>query len=286
MPIFNANGTEINTCFNSEGNSLSSAYDVNGTEIWTSGPTVYTIATYNVGDWGWGRGNPPLAKKDEYLSLQRTLFSQIDACICSMQEWSAVFCQDDRTRSSVVTDEFFQYLNGTGVWAIGSNIAFNSFGIYDYTTVTTGGDAEKYEKAYFTLNGKNVCLFNVHMSLNQAQQEAQCAEILNLAREEEYCIVCGDFNTVISSLTDVDYINCIKPFIDAGFTDANCGAFGIFPTYYATNDPEATYRPATDHILVSSNIDIINAYVNTTKLTDGLADKIDHVPLVAEIVIN
>ena len=36
----------------------------------------------------------------------------------------------------------------------------------------------------------------------------------------------------------------------------------------------------------SSNITIKDMYADTTKLTDGITDKIDHLPLIAELIIN
>lgn len=284
MAIYDKSGNLLSACYGRTGNALAKAYNVNGEQIWTSNPTTIKVGTYNVGDWGWGSGLPPVADKDTYLALQNTLFSEMGVDICAMQEWSASFCSDG-TMSSIVTDKYFEYLQGSGVWAIGSNIPFDSFSANTYTTVSAGGDYAKYEKAYFTIGGKNVCFFNTHFALTQDIQEAQSAEILNLARQEEYCIVCGDWNTVIHSMTDTDYTAMVKPFIDAGFEDANCGKFGIFSTYYGTSDPTADYKPATDHILVSGNIEILDAYVNTTKLTDDIDAKIDHVPLIAELVI-
>lgn len=287
MAIYNKNGTIIATCYGKDGSALSAAYDVSGTQVWTSAPTTIKVGTYNVGDWGWGSGLPPVADKETYLALQNTLFSEIDVDICAMQEWSASFCSDG-TQSSVVTSQYFEYLQGQTYWAIGSNIAFDGFQVMNYTTCSPSGDYAKYEKAFFEISGRQVCLINCHFDTAQSMQEAQAAEILTVASGEEYCIVCGDWNTVIHSMTDTDYTVMVKPYIDAGFTDANCGAFGIFPTYYRTSSPNPSdgYKPATDHILASSNITILDAYVNTTKLTDGIDQKIDHVPLVAVLQIN
>lgn len=284
MSIYDANGNMLSSCYDSRGNMASFGYDRNGNLIWTASPAYLKIGTYNVGDWGWGSGLPSADYKDAYLALQNTIFTNIDVDICAMQEWSANFCSDG-TKSSVVTDNYFDYLNSSGVWAIGSNISFTDFKVCDYLTVTASGDYAKYEKAHFNIEGRNVCVLNVHFAYeNQSVQEAQHAEILGVANKEEYVIICGDFNTAIHTLEDEDYITCIKPFLDAGYSDANCGDFGIISTYYNTATP-GTYRPATDHIIVSSNITITNAYVDTTKLTDGLDQKIDHIPLVAELLI-
>lgn len=287
MSIYDKAGTPLSSCYSANGAALTKAYDKDGTQVWQSEPTTLKVCTYNVGDWGWGAGLPSADRKAEYLALQNAIFSNISADICGMQEWDTRFCSDG-TLSSVVTDEYFDYLQGSGYWAIGSNIPFIGFTAYGYTTVSAGGDYAKYDKAYFTIGGKNVCVINCHFDTAQSTQEAQAAEILSVAQGETYCIVMGDWNTVIHSLTDTDYINMVKPYIDAGFTDANCGEFGIIPTYFRTNstEPSDGYTPATDHILVTPNITITNAYTEQTKVTDSLTDKIDHLPLVAELVIN
>lgn len=286
MAIYDVNGNSLANAYDVNGNALINAYDVNGTEIWSASPPSLKVATYNVGDWGWGDGLPTAEYKESYITLQNTIFSNIDADICAIQEWSTYICTDG-TPSSDVTSLYFQYLYASGVWAIGSNIPLRDFQAIDYSTVTVTGDYAKYEKAYFYIGGKKVCILNVHFCYeNKTNQGLQCAEILNVAEQEDYVIICGDFNTNIHALTDSDYIDFIKPFIDAGYTDANCGAFGILPTYYSTSDPQGTYTPATDHIIVSSNITITNAYADTTKLTDGLDQKIDHIPLVAELLIT
>lgn len=38
--------------------------------------------------------------------------------------------------------------------------------------------------------------------------------------------------------------------------------------------------------LINCEVKNVNAYVNTTKLTDGISDKIDHIPFVAELIVN
>lgn len=285
MAIYDVNGNSLGTAYDVNGNSLSTAYDVNGNAIWSSAPTTLKVATYNVGDWGWGSGLPTPEYKSDYIALQNTIFTNIDADICTMQEWSTYICTDG-TPSSDVTSEYFQYLYASGGWAIGSNIPLRDFEAIEYSTVTVTGDYAKYEKAYFYVGDKKVCILNVHFCYeNKTNQGLQSAEILSVAEEETYVIICGDFNTNIHSLSDSDYTDIIKPFIDAGYVDANCGAFGIIPTYYSTSDPQGDYTPATDHIIVSPNITITNAYTDTTKLTDGLSQKIDHIPLIAVLQI-
>lgn len=45
------------------------------------------------------------------------------------------------------------------------------------------------------------------------------------------------------------------------------------------------YICATDHIFTSPNILIDEAYMDTTKRTDLIDEKVDHMPLVAHLII-
>lgn len=290
MNIYNVDGNAISLCYNKNGNALQNAYDVNGNVIWASSASSLKVATYNVGQYYIGNSHPiPTEYKTEYTNLQTTIFNNIQPDICLMQEATNLFCADGTLANTFLSTWFdtFQTTRGD-IGYQAHKVATGGITIEDYTEVAfthAVGNYPGYETFYITVDGKRIFMVNTHMTTSQSYQEAQCTEILNAVAGKEYFIICGDFNTVISALNDEDYIKCIKPFIDLGYKDANCGRFGIFPTYYDTSDPNADYKPATDHIIVSPNITISDAWVNTTKLTDGLNDKIDHVPLVAELLI-
>lgn len=291
--IYNINGDSLSSAYNVSGTGISKAYNSSGTKVFDNGSTSSTIriANYNVGQWYIGNGYTiPTTYKTDYTNLQTTIFNNIDVDICCMQEATDTFCQDGTLASAFLPTWFDDVNTTTGdVNYQAHKIATNGIGMTDYESINfTNGVSNylTYEKCYVTLNSKTVCIFNTHLSTNQTYQVAQSGELLTAVAEEEYFILCGDFNTVIEDKTEADYTYCIKPFLDAGYSDANCGDFGIFPTYYADSDPNADYKPATDHIIVSSNITITNAWVETTKLTDDLEHKIDHVPLVAELTIN
>jgi hypothetical protein len=289
MAIYDKNGNILSVCYDKNGNPLNVAYDKDGNVVFTS--DTFRVCTYNTGQFYIGNGSPiPTESKSIYTDLQTRIFSDITPDICIMQETTTKFCQDGTLADTFLAtwfDNFQTTRGGSGYQA--HKVATNGITIEDYTEIpfiNAVGNYPGYETFYITVKGKRIFCVNTHMSTNQTYQEAQCTEILNAVEGKEYFIVCGDFNTVIASKTDTDYVNCIKPFIDKGYKDANCGSFGIFPTYYGTADPNASYRPATDHIIVSANIDIVNAFVNTLKLTDDINEKIDHMPLVADLIIN
>ena len=71
-------------------------------------------------------------------------------------------------------------------------------------------------------------------------------------------------------------------FLDAGYHVGNCD-FAWIETYFSTSSP--TGGKFTDTIITSADITIRNLYAYTEKLTDNLGDKIDHIPLIAELSI-
>lgn len=287
MAIYNSNGDEINVCFDTNGNNVSVVYDSVGNQILETG-SILKVATYNVGQWYVGNSNPiPSSSKNTYSALQTEIFDAIKPDLCLMQEATHLFCEDGTLALDFLASWFdeFHITNGD-IGYKAHMIASNNIDIENYTEHQFEhgvGNYISYETSYITFNEKSIFVVNTHISTNQTYQELQCAEILQAVSDKERFIICGDFNTAIFSKSDIDWTNCIKPFADMGYHLANCGAFGIMPTYWATSNPNPPdgYTPATDFIITSANITILDAFTDTTKLSDGLNDKIDHIPLVA-----
>ena len=287
--IYNINGIMINTVYGKTGDALADAYSIDGIPLINH--DVLRVLNYNVGQYYTGAGYPiPTADKSAYSALQTGMFNAIDADVCVMQESPDAFCADG-TLADTFLGTWFSYIQTTRgtINYQAHKIATKNTPIANYQSVdfvNAVGNYPGYEKGYITVGGKTICLVNTHLSTTQSFQKAQAREILDAVANEEYFIVCGDFNTVIHALTDTDYTEIIKPFVDAGYNTANCGDFGIFPTYYRTSNPDDDYHPATDQIITSANITIVGVYSDKTKLTDGLNDKIDHLPFYADLIIN
>lgn len=285
--VYDINGSTISTAYGIGGNTLGEIYDRNGTPILNG--TSLKVATYNVGQYYIGNAYPiPTEYKTEYSALQTEIFNNIVPDICLMQEATTLFC-DDGTLADTFLSEWFTIFASTrgSIGFQAHKVASNGIPIEEYSEVAftdAYGNYPGFETFSITVDDKEIFMVNTHLSTELTYQDSECADILNAISDKEYFIVCGDFNTDITSTSSTDYVHCIKPFIDLGASDANCGNFGIMQTYYATSSPTGTRYP-TDHIIVSDNIYIKNAYIDTTKLTDNLSDKIDHVPLVAELII-
>lgn len=287
--VYSVSGDGVESFYNISTKQKYQAYDLNGEKL-ISG-TSLRVLNYNVGQYYIGNGNPiPEASKAEYSALQTIILDNIKPNICCMQEATAIFCDDGTSADTFLSTWFDTFKTSRG--SIGyqaHKIATNGISISDYEEIAfenAVGNYPGYEKCYITVGGNQICIINTHNTTDQTLQEEQCAEILAAVENEERFIICGDFNTVITSINDTDYNNCIKPFVVAGYNTANCGEFGVIPTYYDTDDPTASYHSATDMIITSANILITFAASEKTKLSDGIAEKIDHLPIYADLEIH
>ena len=176
---------------------------------------------------------------------------------------------------------------------IASKIPFSSYSNADYQTQDTAGDGSErraYQKCYITVEGRQIAWFNTHLCYaNATPKHAQMTELFNLAKNEDYFIITGDFNSVCLSAEDADYIGMYKQFVDAGCNLVNCSPAAGFtktstPNTYAATLADLTY--STDSIIVSPNIDIDSVVFDDTKLSYLDGNPIDHIPLIATLSIN
>lgn len=278
--VYSVDGTALNIAYDVNG-LTTLVYDINGNLL--TG-TSLKVATYNVGGWYIGSGtNVPTAKKSDYVTLQQKILTDVDADIVCFQEYWDTFCEDGTTADSVIGNFFTQKekTRTTSTWN-GHVIASNGYTLSDYESIDFEhyySAAPGYEKCYITVDGKDICIINTHLSTAAGgQKEPQSQEILDAVEDEEYFVVLGDFNTEISDYTDI-----VKKFVDAGYNSANLnGSENYLLTFYTSG---GVGKP-TDQIITSANIDIVDVYVNEEKLNDQLSDKIDHLPLIAELGIN
>ena len=299
--IYDKNGNFLSSAYDKNGNSLSLAYDKNGNVIWSAVPAHLRVANYNVGDWYIGAHNyVPETKKEQYENLQRTIFQNMNADVCCMQEAPPKFCQDG-TLASTFLDDFFPYIevctsstsSSIPYRTNASKYPIENFQMIQFPTGGTGTTVT-YEKFYITVEGRRICIVESHLSLTKSYAITEAHELIDAVDGEQYYIIMGDFNTGLHSdedyTQDEDYLTIVKPFLDAGMNSANVSTFGAFETYgsvsYEAFLRGEGYMSATDHIFTSPNITIADVWVERTKLTDSIADKIDHIPIVADLVIN
>lgn len=282
--IYDLNGSTLSSAFDKSGNASASAYDITGDQVFA---TIIKVMTYNVGGWYCGSGtNVPSAQDAEYYALQNGMLSEhSDVDVLCLQEYMTNFSELPRTADSVLSP-YFTYRNcrQSGTY-FGRGICSKTE-ITGYTTnAYTAESSRYYDKAYVELGGKQIAIFTTHLGLTLANRQSEIAELITALQNEEYFIACGDFNMLdCKSVSGEDYTAIIEPILNAGFNSANCTDYGFLETY--SDQPTGTYTGCLDNIVTSSNIDILSASVDTTKLTDNLTEKADHMPLIAELQIN
>lgn len=291
MSIYGKSGTLLEAAFSKNGESLEIAYDVSGNVVFEGGERVgLKIMTYNVGQWYAGSGSAvPTAQKAEYYALQNGTFSRHNPDILFIQEYLNIWCQDGSLATELLNPYFdHQEVTNPTSGLVGHSICTNSFQLSNYTShafTTTGGNSGSYpsfESADIVVGGKTITVVNTHNNYVLSYQQQEVTELLAFLATLDSFILCGDFNIDLSnqSVTSDQYINSVKRFRDAGYNVGNC-VLDWIPTYFGTSSP--TGGKFTDQIVTSADIRIDSIYADTTKLTDGISDKIDHLPLIAEI---
>lgn len=301
MAIYDADGNEINAIWNADGNALDSAYDCDGNKIYESRSPIMgdlRIMAYNVGGWWVGRATSVPASQDvKYYALQNKILNNWLPDILCIEEYRDEFTVGGRTALSVLSP-YFQYiesLDGDGsVGYIGHAIC-SKYPILSFTKHNYGSDKQRYySTAVIDVNGTEISVVVTHISTNGNARISQVTHLFNYAETLTNAIVCGDFNLHCHSKTDVYEGTGLvewesyRQWVEAGYHMANnSDEFGFMDTYFS-EAYDQWY--SLDNIIVSPNITINNAYVDTTKRTEPITSdpnwKYDHSPLIADISIN
>lgn len=290
MAIYGLNGIPLSSAYNANGTELIHAYDVGGTEVYSKQPHSLVVMTYNVGQWYIGTtSRVPVSKKSEYYAIHNGAFSNYRPDVLLMQEALSTWCDDGSLSADLLAPYFDDIKNTRPTTAYqGHYICTKNFPMSNYTVhpfSVNKGNYPSFESAQITVGGRVVNIVNTHNDTVDSYAQQEVADLLAALQNMEYFILCGDFNCIAETVGDAEYKLCIKPFLDAGYHVGNCNGEYWINTYFATADPNGT-RYKTDNVITSANITIDDLYADTTKLTDGLSDKIDHIPLIAELTIN
>lgn len=280
--IYTINGTELNTVYDVDGQSLSQAYDIEGNPLMSDSPFQLTAMTYNV-QWFTGLSSNQ--------TMQEGILDTYKADIIGFQEFQTASSSAIPAMATTLLSEDYPYLlmgNYGNKNAIASKYAMSNFTTVPYTDQTM--DGQSYSTATITVRGKQIFLLNCHLTTSSAetQKVAQALETFNALQNHEYFILFGDFNTVCKSVNDTEYTTIMKQFVDAGYNCANCTPqFGFKDTWTGGSTASGTWYPC-DHIITSSNIEITNVIVDTTKIdiASETGQTIDHLPIVAYLTVN
>jgi endonuclease/exonuclease/phosphatase family metal-dependent hydrolase len=285
--IYNKNGNVLLNAYDKVGSGLSVAYDKTGNVVFSSEPNQLKIMEYNVGQWYIGDGNAvPTAKKEAYYNLQTGIIEDNDPDILLINEYYGNFCTDG-TSALTILQSLFEFVHVVTSGTYYGRAICSKYPISNYTQrLFTGESKRYYDTCTITINSIPVTVCVTHFDPNSlAKREAEVAELISYLEQQTRFICCGDYNTLdCKDTSGADYTAIIEPLLNAGFHCANCTDFGFLETY--SDQPTGTWTGCLDNIVTSANIDILSASVDTTKLHDGLADKTDHMPIIATVQLE
>ena len=296
MSVYDRRGNLLTDIYDRRGNSLNTAFDRNGNVVFAKNPLNLKVMTYNVGQWyvGGGNGTSDATTGANYRALQNTILSAQDADILCIQEYWDVIGTE--TALSML-QQYFPYIvevNGHTSYfghAICSKYPISNFVTAPlaknptFKTVEENTNTNRFiDRCNITVEGKVLTVFNTHFGLDAETRASNADWLLPLVNAQTNVIVCGDFNLKCLDDSHADYTGVIQKFINSGYHVANCSDYGFIKTYSADKSSMDEGTP-TDNIFTSRNILIDDVYVDTTKLTDSISGKIDHLPLIAEVSV-
>ena len=295
MAIYNKNGTALTSAYDWEGTSLLAAYNVDGENVFSANPLTLKVMTYNCGQWFTGNGAGSSTENTSAVNhralLQSIMTAQNPDILCIQEYWDVIgtTAVKDMLTASM---PYYQEVNGKTNYfghAIYSKYPISNFetsalsSTPSFKPVSESTNTNRFiDRCNITIDGKIFTVFNTHFGLDTSSRANNADWLLSCMTGKSNVIACGDFNTGCLSTTDADYVGVISKFISAGYHVANCGGFGFIKTWTDSTSTMTDGIP-TDNIITSSNIIIESVYVDETKLTDGLNEKIDHLPLIANL---
>lgn len=281
MAVYDINGNPIQTIYNVDGEGIPNCYDINGNPLIM--PTSIKVMTYNVGGWYEGTGtNVPANKKEAMYALQTGMIEDNDPDILIIQEYLANFSADG-TSALTMLQSLFPYVHTKTSGTYYGRAICSKYPITNYVERYYTNDSNRYfDSCTITINGIPITVVDTHLGLTPEDRAPQITELIGYLSILNRFLCGGDYNTPHSSLgTPIDKTE-IQSFITAGFNLANCSTLGDFITSENDLDPQ-TWKGWIDNISSSENMIPASAYVDEAKLTaysDGLIDKIDHMPFV------
>lgn len=289
MAIYDVNGNSLSSAYDVNGNSLSSAYDVDGNLIWSAQtePTRLKVMTYNVQKW---RGI------NSQEAMQTAIINTYQPDLIGMQELGTVTTLPT-IGQNMLADYQYKILSNhvNKILTVSKNLPLTNIVIADYVNQEPQDQSQYNETRAYTkmdvqIDGKTISFINTHLCfITESVKWLQMKELFDIAQTCQYAIITGDFNSMEMSAEADDYINMYKQFVDAGYHLANNSPVSGFTNTFtsqsnATSLAELTTAP--DTIIVTSNISIDNVVFDTTKFSYLNGSSIDHIAVVADLIIN
>lgn len=278
MAIYNKNGEIVSMVYDYQGSTLQQAYDKDGNPLMSSS---FIVMSYNVQDF---KGI------NSQQSLQNAIVYKYNADLIGFQEFYNANTVPQIASNMLASYDYLYRSYHINFIAMASkkqmtDVVATDFVTQDPRDLEEWGETRAYIKGYLNIWGHNVCIINTHLCLTPSPKWAQMAELFEIAENEEYCILIGDFNSYSLSIDGDDYIHMYKPFVDAGYKLANSNFTKTFTEAKSASSLN-DFDTAPDNIIVSGNINIDSVVFDTTKLNYLNGSKIDHIPIIATLSIE
>ena len=284
--IYGLDGT-VKTAIYSLESSAPSAYALNGTQVFPDGTLPLKVMSYNVGSWTSFGSKATSANQEFWYALQSGIFNTERPDLCGIQEYySAIGSYSVPTMLSqyFISQYEVDWVSTKAGRGLCANYTMSN--AHEVNFQNQNGEIRSYLIADMTINGKAVKFLTAHLALENETIALQIGELLSAVANFDYWILTGDFNINFPDAQSTGYTMLVKPFLDAGYHVANGSTFGFIPTFSTKNPGDDSDWRYLDNIMCSANIDITDVYVNLAKMTAITTQGIDHLPLIAEMVIN
>lgn len=269
--MYDINGNQINAARNISGATITQAYDINGNPLIT-----YDLAvmTYNV---------QKFTGRNSNQTMQERIMQAYNPDIVGLQELGG------GTMPPLGVTLFADYPNQF----LGTDT--NKSGIVSKYTLTNptftaytqkASETRGYEKAYITVNGKQIAFYNTHLETisNNSVHVAQMAQLFADVQTENTFIAIGDFNAETHSTSDSEYIDTLKQWIDAGYNMVNWKDGFIDSWFNGTTVAGSNYKCPCDNVITSTDINTVRYVYDPIKL-EYVSDPIDHIAVIAYLTV-
>lgn len=287
MAVYTINGKSTNTVFGRDGVRLVGAFDIDGNQVLDAEPQTLKVMSYNVGSWTSFGVNATTENQEFWYPLQNSIFANERPDLCGIQEYYSAI---GNYSVPTMLEQYFRDLFTVNKSSKKAGRAICS--VYPMSNTqeinfqNQNGEIRSYLISDVNIGGKTVKFLTAHLALVTATIILQIQELLQAVSNFDYWILTGDFNLPFPSAESSGYQNLVKPFLDAGYHVANGSTFGFIPTFSTKAPGDDSDWRVLDNIMCSANIDITDVYVDTEKLTTLTTQGIDHLPLIANMVIN
>lgn len=281
--MFAYNGKKLSTTYSITGGIMEVCYDIAGNLV-TENTFSMTVMEYNVGQWYLGNhNNVPADKDEEYYELQNGMIAAEHADIMFLCEYVAQFSKTGRTALSMLSQYFpYVYERESGDVTTGGDCCICSkYPINNYVHHLYHSDSILYyDSCEIIVRGVPITLIITHLHWDNRERRLQeFNRLMTYVSQFPNFILAGDFNTAAKNVNEADYRDMIVPMMERGYQVANANGTLFLPTYHNESDM------CLDNIVTSDNMRISDVHVNTTKETDSIDEKIDHMPLIATVTV-